>query len=187
MVVVIVIMGVSGCGKTTIGKGLARRLGWRFYDGDDYHSSENITKMANETPLDDDDRITWLQRLHDIISDHLKKNSPAVLACSALKEGYRNILRGRERDRVKFVYLQGKGDIILQRMKARQDHYMKEGMLQSQFDSLEEPGCDDAIFIDIALSVEDQITLLTKRLEEYSAESHELAYLKSVAICDAIR
>ena len=133
-----IVMGVSGCGKTTVGTALANRLGWDFYDADDFHPPENVAKMASGTPLNDDDRYPWLVALHDLISDSLEKGEFGVLACSALKESYREILL-QDNENVKFVYLKGSFDLILSRMQARSEHYMKPEMLQSQFDTLEEP------------------------------------------------
>ena len=145
-------MGVSGSGKTSVGKALADKLGWDFNDADDYHPAANVVKMAGGTPLDDSDRAPWLASLHELISSSLKVDHPTVLACSALKEKYRQqLLRGNEG--VGFVYLKGSYDLIWSRMAKRTDHYMKPHMLQSLFESLEEPS--NAFKMDISLSVED--------------------------------
>jgi gluconokinase len=146
-----ILMGVSGCGKTTVGKLLATRLGWGFYDADDYHPPANIAKMAAGIPLDDDDRTPWLAALHDLISSCLSDNRPGVLACSALKERYRQVLLAGN-DGVQIVYLKGTLELIQARMTARLGHYMKPAMLQSQFDTLEEP--TEAITVDIALPMD---------------------------------
>jgi 6-phosphogluconate dehydrogenase len=146
-----IIMGVSGCGKTSVGKSLAHKLGWDFYDADEFHSPVNITKMANGIPLTDDDRIPWLASLQAKISTCIKEGRPGVLACSALKDSYRQALLENNPD-IQIVYLKGSFDLIWSRMSARAGHYMQPSMLQSQFDSLEEPG--NAIIVDIGLSVD---------------------------------
>ena len=148
MTTVYIIMGVSGCGKTSVGQGLAARLMCPFYDGDDFHPPENVAKMASGQPLSDDDRTPWLARLHTLIREQLNKGETAVLACSALKKKYRSQLRAGN-DNVQFVYLEGTFDLIWQRMAARRDHYMKAEMLQSQFDTLERPSMQEAITISI--------------------------------------
>ena len=133
-----IVMGVSGSGKTSVGKALAEELGWDFFDADDFHPPENIVKMASGIPLDDFDRAPWLASLHDLISSSLRAGKPGVLACSALKERYRQkLMDGNEG--VQLVYLKGSYDLIGSRMVTRKDHYMQTHMLQSQFDALEEP------------------------------------------------
>lgn len=153
MAQVFVVMGVSGCGKSTVGQALADELHCPFYDADDYHPIENIVKMAKGIPLDDADRKPWLARLASLLEEHLTRDESAVLACSALKKGYRDLLRLS--DDVKFIYLKGDYDLILQRMQARDKHYMKADMLQSQYDTLEEPAEDEAMTISIDQSVDD--------------------------------
>jgi len=153
-------MGVSGSGKTEVGKSLSQYLGWDFYDADDFHPPQNITKMANRIPLDDSDRAPWLAVLHDLISSSLKENKPGVLACSALKERYRYQLM-EDNDGVRLVYLKGSYDLIWSRMVARKEHYMQPEMLQSQFDALEEPV--NALTIDISRPVNE---ILSKVLEQ---------------------
>lgn len=150
---VYVLMGVSGSGKTTVGKALAGRLDCPFYDGDDYHPSQNVAKMAGGTPLDDADRRPWLDRLHRLIGEHLARGETAVLACSALKKKYRDRLRAGQEEGVQFIYLHGDFDLIRRQMTARPDHYMKAGMLQSQFEALEAPDVDEAIIVSIAQDV----------------------------------
>ena len=144
---VFVIMGVSGCGKTTVGMALAAALDCPFYDGDDFHPAQNVAKMASGVPLNDDDRHPWLARLADLLAEHIGRGETAVLACSALKKKYRDQLRVN--DQVQFVFLDGSFDLIWQRMAARQNHYMKAGMLQSQFDTLEPPDSREALIIPI--------------------------------------
>jgi gluconokinase len=148
----VIVMGVAGCGKTTVGELLAERLGWQFYDADGFHPAENIAKMANGTPLDDSDRAPWLASLHALISTSLKEDRPGVLACSALKERYRKqLLAGN--NGVQLVYLKGSYDLIWSRLTLRQDHYMKPQMLQSQFEALEEPA--NALTFDVSRPVDE--------------------------------
>jgi gluconokinase len=153
MTAVFVMMGVSGCGKTTVGEALAQKLRTQFYDGDDFHPPENVAKMSKGVPLNDDDRRPWLQRLAGLISEHLERGETAVLACSALKKRYRDQLRVSPE--IQFVYLEGSFDLIWQRMAARPDHYMRAEMLQSQFAALEPPHEDEALKVDIAQEVEE--------------------------------
>lgn len=154
-----VVMGVSGCGKTTIGEGLADYLGCSFYDGDNYHPPQNVAKMASGIPLDDMDRAPWLAALAKILSDHAAKGETAVLACSALKRSYRKQLHVNED--VHFIFLEGDFDLIWQRMQARQNHYMKADMLRSQFETLEPPAAEEAIIIvPINQSVDDILAQL---------------------------
>ena len=134
----VVLMGVSGSGKTTVGELLAAQMGWPFYDGDKFHTPENVAKMAAGTPLTDADRAGWLAVLAGLIRDGLARGESGIIACSALKATYRDILRV-EPSRVEFVYLKGSFDLIWERMLLRRNHYMKASMLQSQFASLEEP------------------------------------------------
>jgi len=156
-----ILMGVSGCGKTTVGKLLAQRLGWDFYDADDFHPHENIAKMAAGVALNDDDRRPWLLALHDLIAKCLKDGHPGVLACSALKKSYRkNLLAGNQH--VQIVFLKGSFDLIQSRMQARNGHYMKSAMLQSQFETLEEPL--NCLTISISLSVEEIVSTILEQL-----------------------
>lgn len=154
-----IVMGVSGCGKTTVGTALADRLGWDFYDADDFHPPENVAKMASGIPLNDDDRYPWLVALHDLISDSLADRKSGVLACSALQESYREILLD-DNDNVQIVYLKGSFDLILSRMQARSGHYMKPEMLQSQFNALEEPR--DAMVVPISLGVDEIVDIILR-------------------------
>lgn len=158
----VIVMGVAGSGKTTVGEALAQHLGWNFYDADAFHPAENIAKMANGTPLDDADRAPWLAALHALISTSLRENRPAVLACSALKASYRQqLLTGDEE--MQLVYLKGSYDLIWSRISRRKDHYMKPQMLQSQFESLEEPA--DALTFDVSLPVDEIVERIIKRLK----------------------
>jgi gluconokinase len=150
-----VVMGVSGCGKSSTGQHIASKLNLNFLDGDDYHPASNVAKMAGGTPLDDDDRLPWLT----ILGNELNCNERVVVACSALKKSYRDILRGGGGGEITFVYLKGSYEYFLARMEARENHYMKSGMLQGQFAALEEPevGMEgDVVVVDVeGKSVED--------------------------------
>lgn len=156
------VMGVAGSGKTTVGELLARQLGWSFYDADAFHPPENIEKMANGIPLNDLDRAPWLAALHALISTSLRENRPAVLACSALKESYRQRLL-EDNDGVRVVYLKGSYDLLWSRLSHRKDHYMKPQMLQSQFESLEEP--ENALTMDVSMPVNALVNEILKQLE----------------------
>lgn len=142
---VVVIMGVTGSGKTTIGSQLAAKLDWRYYDADDFHPPANVRKMSNGIPLDDSDRLPWLETLRTLISEALHCNQSCVLACSALKQRYRDYLLIDEQ--VKLIYLKGDYDLIQTRLDQRQGHYMAPKLLASQFEILEEPESDTQIEI----------------------------------------
>ena len=158
----VIVMGVSGSGKTHVGKALAGSLGWDFYDADDFHPPSNIAKMAEGTPLDDSDRAPWLDSLNELLRSCLTRNRPGVLACSALKERYRaKLLEGNSG--VQLVYLKGSYDLIRSRMAEREGHYMKAHMLKSQFDALEEPS--QAWTVDISLSVDEIVEDLMRNME----------------------
>ena len=167
---VFVITGVSGSGKTTVGIALAERLDVPFYDGDDFHPAENVAKMANGQPLNDDDRYPWLARLHDLIANHLAKGQSAVVACSALKNKYRDQLRQGNQG-MRIIYLQGSFELILGRMKARKDHFMKADMLQSQFDTLESPSAHNTLIVSIDGEVDEIIAEITNRIAAPPDES----------------
>ena len=134
---IIVLMGVTGSGKTTVGRLLAEDLGWTYADADDFHSEPNIEKMKAGIPLNDADRKPWLERLGKLVRDCLIKSENAVLACSALKESYREYLLLDEQ--VKLVYLKGDYQVIRERLAQRRGHYMDPTLLDSQFETLEEP------------------------------------------------
>lgn len=151
----IIVMGVSGSGKTTIGSLLAKELNWKFYDADDFHPQSNKDKMSAGIPLTDEDRASWLQALQELIR---LKAEPFVLACSALKEKYRNYLRINEQ--IKVVYLKGSFEQIEERLSERKNHYMPVKLLQSQFDALEEP--QDALIVDISHTPQEIIQIIRK-------------------------
>ncbi len=143
---IILVMGVTGAGKTTIGTLLARQLGWKYADADDFHSPANKDKMSRGIALTDADRGPWLRAIHDAMLQWEKAGENAVLACSALKHRYRKLLR--QGATVKFVYLRGTAELILQRLQQRQGHYATGDLVASQFAALEEP--NDAVVVDIA-------------------------------------
>ncbi|MXQ93516.1 hypothetical protein E5288_WYG001826 [Bos mutus] len=161
----VLVMGVSGSGKSTVGALLASELGWKFYDADDYHPEENLMKMQKGIPLNDEDRIPWLCKLHDVLRRDVASGQHVVLACSALKKVYRDILiqgkddaplkcddSGKEEKPVEVkllvVHLTGSFDIISGRLLRRKDHFMPPELLQSQFDTLETPSAPES-FIQI--------------------------------------
>jgi gluconokinase len=135
-------MGVSGSGKTTVGALLADRLGWPFADGDDFHPSANIEKMHAGIPLTDRDRWPWLRAIAAWIDGHRTAGGRGVVSCSALRRAYREVLRGGRPD-VRLVYLKGNIALISRRQAARHGHFMPTSLMQSQFDTLEEPGADE--------------------------------------------
>jgi carbohydrate kinase (thermoresistant glucokinase family) len=147
----VIVIGVAGSGKTTIGQKLASALSWPFRDADEFHPSENIAKMSSGIPLTDADRAPWLAAIRTYVEKHLARGESVVVTCSALRENYRRALVS-DPTLVKFVYLAGDYDLILQRLKQRHGHFMKPEMLKSQFETLEVPR--DALTLDIAHSPE---------------------------------
>jgi gluconokinase len=150
---IIVIMGVSGSGKTTVGEALGRALGWPFHDADDFHPPENIAKMAAGTPLRDEDRWPWLDAMAQAMRAVEARGGNAVFACSALKEAYRERLAPA--GDLHFVFLDGDAETIAARLARRQHKYMPASLLASQFAALEPP--DDALRVDIRQSVDAQV------------------------------
>ena len=148
---IILVMGVTGSGKTTVGKALAESVHWQFADADDFHSPANIAKMRAGIPLDDADRVPWLAALRMQIDNWLRAGTNAVLACSALKHAYREQLVASSEVRV--VYLRGSRELIAKRLKERHGHYMDPNLLPSQFATLEEPR--DALAVDVDASVDE--------------------------------
>jgi gluconokinase len=139
---ILVVMGVSGCGKTTVGSLLATWLGWRYAEADDFHSASSVAKMAAGQPLTDEDRLPWLLAIAAWIDDRIARGETGVVTCSALRRRYRDLLR---RPQVQLVYLQGDRQLIERRMAGRQGHFFKPALLESQFQTLEEPGPDEAV------------------------------------------
>lgn len=155
---VVVLMGVAGAGKTTVGRRLAAQLGWKFYDADDFHPPENVEKMARGVALNDEDRRPWLEALRGVVRACLERGESAVLACSALKESYR--ARLLTDGRVRLVYLKGDAELIRSRLRGRRGHFMRPAMLEGQLAALEEPR--DALHVDVSAPPDE----LVRRIRE---------------------
>jgi carbohydrate kinase (thermoresistant glucokinase family) len=168
-VTVLVIMGVSGCGKSTIAALLAGRLSWPFAEGDDMHPPEIVAKMHAGHPLTDTDRRPWLERIAAWIDEQIAAGRSALVTCSALKRSYRDLLR---REQVMFVYLHGDFEVISRRLAARQGHFMPAALLESQFADLEPPTADEqAIRVDIGgspVELADEITTTLGLVPDHS-------------------
>jgi gluconokinase len=161
--VILIVFGVSGAGKTTVGKLLAERLGWRFLEADDFHPSANIEKMHSGIPLTDEDRRPWLDSLRELIKERVSQGENAVLACSALKRRYRLNLRVSEE--VKFVFLRGDHALIADQLRQRRGHFMNPALLRSQFADLQEAASDeDVLTIQLGRSPHDLVDEITKKL-----------------------
>jgi len=160
----LVVMGVSGSGKSTVADHLAARLGWRYEDGDKFHPPANVAKMSAGQPLTDDDRWPWLQAIADEIDRTCKANERAVIACSALRHAYRDILV-HGRDDVRIVFLNGTQDLIADRLAVRKGHFMPPGLLTSQFKTLEPPQpTERPITVSIDASVETIVDEIIRQL-----------------------
>ena len=156
----LLVMGVSGCGKTTLGEGLAKALNWPFFDADDFHPPENVAKMKAGSPLNDEDRAPWLLRLNTL----LQANPHAVLACSALKVRYRDVLKANLPN-LRFVHPHGAFEVIAGRIEARSKetgHYMPASLLQSQFEALE--SCAGALMVDIEMPRHERVAFVLRSL-----------------------
>ncbi len=156
---IVIVMGVAGSGKSTVGALLARRLGWRFIEADDYHSRTEIEHMLAGQPLSDDERQPWLAKLRQVLLECVTRNQNAILACSALKESYRRQLNV-DAEAVRFVYLKGDPAVIRQRLQQRAGHFAHENLLASQYAALEEP--DNALTI----AVDDAPERLAQRISD---------------------
>lgn len=161
----IVVMGVCGCGKSTVGAMLANNLGASFIDGDDLHPRANIEKMQSGTPLNDEDRKPWLERISDVFFSISRRERSCVIACSALKKKYRDEIR--KSGKIIFIHLYGDKDLIMQRMSKRSGHYMKENMIDSQFSTLEFPKNEDLVInIDITPSIQEVVNTALNELKK---------------------
>ncbi|MBU2996042.1 gluconokinase [Cellulophaga baltica] len=157
------VMGVSGTGKSTIGKMLSEKLSLPFFDGDDYHPQGNIDKMANGHALNDDDRYEWLLKLNKIALENIEKG--AVIVCSALKESYRDLL-AQKLNNFYIISLEGDFELILNRINARENHFMPASLLKSQFDTFEKPkDSKQVISVDVALTPEEILSEILKELK----------------------
>jgi gluconokinase len=164
---IVVVMGVSGSGKTTIADGLARAEGWILLEGDSFHPPANIAKMHAGTPLTDEDRWPWLRAIAAREDELLAAGQSAVVACSALKRSYRDILIGARSDTV-LLYLRGSKTLIAERMKQRKGHFMPAALLESQFATLEEPGADEhPVIVDIGGPPDQVIQDAIRQLKEH--------------------
>ncbi|CNG95065.1 putative gluconokinase [Yersinia thracica] len=163
----IIVMGVSGSGKTTVGEAVARRIHAKFIDGDDLHPRANIQKMGSGHPLNDEDRMPWLERLSDAAYSLNHKNETGIIVCSALKRRYRDRLREGNPEMV-FLYLKGSFEVIMGRLKARSGHFMPTDLLKSQFEALEEPGSEepDVICVDIDADIDEVVQRSVLALEK---------------------
>jgi gluconokinase len=157
---IVLLMGPAGCGKTTVGELLAAQLSWNFFDGDNFHSPANIEKMTHGVPLGDEDRIPWLHSIREAMLQWEAQHRNAVLACSALKRSYRELLQINSN--VKLAYLKGSYELFRERLRSRKGHYAGEQILAGQFADLEEPA--DAITIDAAKSPVQIVAEIRKRL-----------------------
>lgn len=170
---VIVLMGVSGSGKSTIGRRLSRTLGWPFRDADSFHPAANIEKMSKGLPLDDRDRGPWLEAIAAWIDAHRAGATHAIVSCSALKRHYREVVIGRRSD-VRLVYLQGSFSLIADRLSRRKDHFMPPALLASQFETLEVPSPEEG-----ALTI--PVRLTPKRVVERIIRAYDLPVSEMIA------
>jgi gluconokinase len=160
--VILVVMGVAGSGKSTVGMLLARELGWTFVEGDDFHPAANVDKMHRGIPLDDNDRQPWLDAIRHRLAEAYERGENIVLACSALKHSYQHYLAQFATESVRYIYLAGAEDLIRQRLLRRTGHFMNPALLHSQFETLEPP--EEAIPVDIAPPPEAIVSTIRERL-----------------------
>jgi gluconokinase len=160
----IVVMGVSGSGKTTVGRGIAEAMGWDYAEGDDFHSKANVEKMASGHPLTDEDRWPWLRAIGDWLSEHEREGRSAVVTCSALRRRYRDLLR-EDRPDVRFCHVEAGADLIRERLEHRQGHYMPPSLLPSQLATLEPLQADEAgVVVSVAGTPEEIVQHALKAL-----------------------
>jgi gluconokinase len=160
--VIVVLMGFTGTGKSTLGRMLAETLGWTFVEGDDFHPTANIEKMRQGIPLTDDDRKPWLDAIRKRLDQTTARGEDAVLACSALKHSYQHYLAPYASEDVRFVYLRGSEELIRHRLATRAGHFMNPMLLESQFEALEPP--EEAVLVDVGQSPEAIVTEIRSRL-----------------------
>jgi len=160
-----IIMGVAGSGKTTTGKAVADRMHGQFLDADDLHPKSNIEKMSRGEPLNDDDRLPWLTLLAAKLADSNERGESVILACSALKQRYRDLLNQNGTKPV-WIYLRGSPELFVERLNQRTGHFMKPAMLASQLEALEEP--DDALVVDAGLDLREQVAQICRHLETFA-------------------
>jgi gluconokinase len=160
---ILIVMGVSGSGKSTIASALAHMTGWTFAEGDDFHSPANIAKMHAGHPLDDSDRMPWLESIAGWIDARRQAGEPAIVTCSALKRIYRDMLAAR-RPEVLFVYLKGTMDAISHHLMERQGHFMPASLLPTQFEALEEPTCDERF---ITIDATHPVASIVSEIQNY--------------------
>jgi carbohydrate kinase (thermoresistant glucokinase family) len=170
---IVLVMGVAGSGKTTVGELLAERLGWAFVDADAYHPAANVAKMARGIALSDEDRAPWLAQLAVLVHAARAERRSLVLACSALRRAYRELLLGGRRDDVLLVHLEGRAALIRARMEQR-THFMPPGALDGQIVTLEAPGDDEApLILDVALPAAALVETIVARLDVTAREAEE--------------
>lgn len=166
----IIVMGVSGCGKTTVGDEVARHFGVPFIEGDALHPKENVAKMSAGTPLTDADRLPWLETIAARLAESDDGPYGVVAACSSLKRAYRTILASKSRRRTTFLFLDGSRELLATRMAARKNHFMPASLLDSQLATLEKPGSDeDVIRIDLDADIAAQLAAAIRRIETEDA------------------
>lgn len=167
---ILILMGVSGTGKTTLGTMLSKETGWPFLDGDDFHPAANKAKMAAGHPLDDNDRAPWLAILHGKIEEYAQRGEGMIMACSALKAAYRDVLRGElSHDTVRFAILTAPKETIADHLHRRAHEFMNPNLLTSQLATLEDPSEDEAWHISVAGTAQESLEQLNAKLREVGA------------------